>query len=103
MDGSNYIPYREHSFLSHPRVPRHVLWDKETVYFYWAREQRPVRYATGVNVVMDRTLTDMNLRHQLSSLDNVRLLHFENLEPNSFAGFVHEEVRSVALHTAALK
>ena len=53
LDKTQYIAYREHSFLSHPSVPRHVLWDKETVYMYWPGERQPVRYATGANLQTD--------------------------------------------------
>lgn len=97
MDASQYVPYREHSFLSHPSVPRHVLWDRDTVYMYWPDEARPVRYAAGVNVVMDGNLTDALLVDRLQGVQERRLLHFENLEPHAFAGFESQAVRGLCL------
>jgi hypothetical protein len=93
LDKRKYIQYREHSFLDHPLVPRHVLWDKETVYFYWPGEPQPPRYGTGVNVVMGPELTSRRLRELLRGVDERSVLHLENLEPHSFAGFERPEVR----------
>jgi hypothetical protein len=92
LDSSRYIRYREHTFLSHPSVPRHLVWDRETVYLYWPNEAQPKRYMAGVNIIMDGELTDERLREKLAGLAAARLLHFENLEPHAFAGFVDAQV-----------
>ena len=97
LDDANYIPYREHTFLSHPSVPRHITWDTETVYLYWPDEAQPPRYAAGTNLVMDGSLTDAKLRQELSALQDTRVLHIENLEPHAFAGFVDAQVRAVVV------
>lgn len=34
MDSLQYIGYREWTFLGHPQVPRHTVWDRETVFLY---------------------------------------------------------------------
>jgi hypothetical protein len=95
MDSAKYIEYREHTFLSHPSVARSVLWDKETVYFYWPQERLPVRYAAGVNIVMDGNLTDKSLQERLGQYQSCKQLYLENLEPHAFAGFVSEQVRQI--------
>jgi hypothetical protein len=92
LDSTGYIQYREHTFLAHPSVARNVQWDKETVYLYWPEEKQPVRYAAGVNIVMDGNLTDKSLRERLEQFQFLKHLHFENLEPHAFAGFVSESV-----------
>jgi hypothetical protein len=93
LDSTKYVPYRESTFLQHPSVPRSVLWDKETVYLYWPGETQPVRYGTGVNVEMGSTLTDTELQRVLRHFNATRLLHFESIEPHTFAGFERTEVR----------
>ena len=94
LDSTNYLEYREHTFLQHPLVPRHLLWDKETVYFLWRQQRKPATYITGTFVTADGKLTDAALRDQLAAVQSTRLLHFENLQPHTFAGFVSRQVRS---------
>lgn len=91
MDTTEYVPYRVYNFLDQPSVPQHVKWDKETVYLHWLGQDLPLRYDTGADVYMG--FSDAQLRDQLSSFGDTRLLHFENLEPHSFAGFVQHKVR----------
>jgi hypothetical protein len=47
----------------------------------------------GAQLVMDGTLTDQRLRQHLAHLQSVSLLHFDNLEPHTFAGFENAQVR----------
>ena len=67
------------------------------MYIYELGEAQPVRYAAGVNVVADGNLTDEALAEQLGGVQEHRLLHFENLEPHAFAGFVSAAVRVCAV------
>ena len=87
LDNHEFLQYREYSFLSHPNVPRQVLWNRETVYFHASPSPPPPVYSTGAVVVVDGSLTDSKLRHSLATVEDARLLHFENIEPHSFAGF----------------
>jgi hypothetical protein len=51
------------------------------------------RYGSGVNVVAGPSLNDVTLKAQLGSAVDRGILHIENLEPHSFAGFRNSQVR----------
>jgi hypothetical protein len=87
-----YIDYREPSFLQHPLVPRHMLWDRETVYLYPPGAAQTVRYGSGVNVEAGPALTDERMHAAVAHLQERSILHVENLEPHSFAGFALRQV-----------
>lgn len=121
LDFRAYIDYREWTFLSHPQVPRHTLWDRDTVYMYPPGAPQPARYASlwlpwaaaqlccvlcvwtcdgvsrygaGVNLVAGPALDDVALKAELAGVAERSILHFDNLEPHSFAGFRSDKARS---------
>ena len=53
------------------------------------------RYGAGVNVMAGPSLDDVSLKAQLRSVENRSVLHFDNLEPHSFAGFVNMQACSL--------
>ena len=91
---STEVNFREFTFLAHPSVPREVLWNKETVYFHDAARPFTPVYSTGAAVAVDGNLTQGRLQHSVADVAHARLLHFENLEPHTFAGFDEAQVPS---------
>ena len=53
------------------------------------------RYGAGVNVVAGPDLDDETLKVQLAGVADRSILHFDNLEPHSFAGFRNDQARSM--------
>jgi len=93
--GKRGVPYREHSFLSNPRLSTHLRTSRATVRFSRERE-RPAAPAEADVALLPRGVTDMELLAALgpgSAHDNTAVLLLEDAE-DVLGGFEDAEAGS---------
>ena len=83
-DGSNFLRWREYSFLDNPKTPMQLRWSTESIFFLAPNETSPVLYETGTAT---HSVNETGLRSVSAALNDVRVLRLQNLQPGSFTGF----------------
>ena len=83
-DGSNFLRWREYSFLDNRNTPMQLRWSTESIFFLTPDQTSPTLYATGTAT---HSVNERGLRSVASALKDVRVLRLQNLHPGGFTGF----------------
>lgn len=83
LESSQYLRWREWSFLSNPKVPRTVLWSESSLWYHTADEALPEVYATSAHT---HALDDAQLLRVVDGL-HAKIVHVRNMQPGAFLGF----------------
>ena len=83
LEWTQYLRWREYSFLGNPRIPRVLLWSQTSLWHHFPHEAIPDSYATGAHV---HVVDEAGLREAVDSLA-ARIVHVRNMQPGAFRGF----------------
>jgi hypothetical protein len=80
---SQYLRWRESSFLHNPRTPRAVVWSETSLWHLFPHAPVPASYATGAHV---HASNEAELRRAAAGTQS-RVLRIQNMQPGMFSGF----------------
>lgn len=90
MEQSQYLRWREFSFLEHPEVPRTVVWSQTSLWHHLPSTPILASYATGPHV---HACSEIVLKQAVAALE-ARVVRIQNMQPGAFLGFESDRKNS---------
>lgn len=91
-DGTNYLPWRAHNFLTHPSTPLQLRWATDSLWYHFPGAQLPELFGAGAHM---HSVTESQLRAVAATVLGARVLRIQNAQPGMFLSFDDDANNSV--------